>query len=60
MGEYYRLTTHKSMFFQAVFDRLEYGWKCYEIQQVTDYESVGREFESLQARHKFKGLQFSL
>ncbi len=26
----------------------------------TNYESVGRAFESLQAHHKIKGLQFSL
>ena len=28
-----------------------------QLDRATDYESVGREFESLQARHKFKGLR---
>ena len=31
-----------------------------QLDRATDYESVGREFESLQARHKIKGLQLIL
>ena len=31
-----------------------------QLDRATDYESVGREFESLQARQKFKDLGFQL
>ena len=31
-----------------------------QLDRATDYESVGREFESLQARHKNSGLQLIL
>jgi len=50
MRYYYKGVIYKSKIFNGIFDILEEVGKCYEIQVVTDYESVGREFESLQAR----------
>src|SRR6185369_5263933 len=56
MKELLQVDSDKSMIFRGLFDKLRFAMKCSDAIHNTDYESVGREFESLQARQLNKGV----